>query len=87
MSEGWISDFETLFAKCATDADYRDQLSEALQTEDSQTVGSLLDAIGVAGGSPGERSARIQALMEARTAMVAVSAQFGPNVPRPFSAP
>jgi hypothetical protein len=76
MAEGWTSEWEKLFAKCATDVDYRMRLSSALAANDDTEVRSLLQNIGVGGATEAQKSARVNALKAFRAPFAEVSAQF-----------
>ncbi len=47
MTEGWSSDWEKLFAKCATDTEYRQRLRDALVENNRERVTDLLASIDV----------------------------------------
>ena len=80
MADGWTSDWEKLFAKCAVDADYRTQLASALSTNDDTAALALLDNIGV-GGTGGARTARLAALKDARGPLASALTEFGQTQP------
>jgi hypothetical protein len=77
MAQGWKSDWEKLFAKCAADEDYCQRLESALRNNDDALVGSLLDNIGVGGEGANQRSARLNVLKEFRAPMTQVTSTFG----------
>ena len=87
MAEGWTSDWEKLFAKCATDDDFRARLATALATDDDTGAKALLDNIGVGGATDLVRSARLNALKDLRVPILDVSSQFNGGQPPMALAP
>jgi hypothetical protein len=76
MEKVSLSDWEKLFAKCATDLDYRTRLTEALDESDD-SVGRLLAEIGAHGTSSDDLYQRVSALRAARDPMLKVTHAFG----------
>jgi len=76
MADNWKSDWEKLFAKCAADEDYRQQLTAALAGDDDQAVKTLLANIGADGPNAQEQDRRVQALKAAQPSMENVRAEF-----------
>jgi len=86
MAEGWKSDWERLFAKCAADEDYCRRLASALGKNHDDEVRSLLNNIGVAGATEAQTAARVSVLKEARAPMTQVTSTFAGG-PGDFVAP
>ena len=80
MADGWTSDWEILFAKCAVDADYRAQLASALAETGDTAALVLLDNIGV-GGTGGARAQRVAALRSVKEPLGTALTQFGQGQP------
>ena len=72
----WISDFEKLLAKCAVDENYRTQLATALAANNNDEAITLLTNLGVDGGNPNQRSARLSALKSALGPIETVIGEF-----------
>ena len=81
MNDGWTSDWEKLFAKCVTDAHFRQQLLAALDQGIDDTAFGLLESIGVAGSGAQQRSARLATLKELKGPLAAASSAFGAELP------
>lgn len=67
------SDWQTLFDKCAHDADYRARLATALAQQSDGPIVELLSEISVARGNV---AARVSALRAARDPMLALADEF-----------
>jgi len=86
MAEGWKSDWEKLFAKCAADEDYCRRLASALDKNHDGEVRSLLANIGAIGASEAETAARVSVLKGARVPLTQVASTFAGG-PGDFVAP
>lgn len=78
------SDWDKLFARCATDEDYRQRLNGALAGGTDDDVVSLLREIGAEGSSEA-RDARLAALRSTREPMLRLASAF--DSPVDFAAP
>jgi len=87
MAEGWKSDWEKLFAKCAADEDYCRRLASALGKDHDDEVRSLLDHIGALGATEAQTAARVSALKGARSPMTQVASTFAGGGVGDFVAP
>lgn len=82
MEDGWTSDWDRLFAKCATDPDYRARLDEALGEEGTRAAADLLRSIGIKGHGGSNLDAEVSVLKAARDPMNGVAEALGPIGPR-----
>jgi hypothetical protein len=74
------SDWDRLFAECATSADFRANLAAALEANDEHQVNDLLTQVGASGHDATARQVRLNALRFLRATMFETASEFGAEV-------